>query len=66
MSAPHWGTIRRWSSILSPPVDTCRYPVGSIGSTGSTGGLEDEDERMLYREPMRALAAAAEGTVAVV
>ena len=26
MSAPHWGTIRRWPSILSPPVDTHRYP----------------------------------------
>ncbi|MGI6099510.1 MAG: hypothetical protein GX174_07050 [Lentisphaerae bacterium] len=41
--------------------------TGRHGSTGSTGiEDEDEDERMLYREPMRELAAAADGTVAVV
>jgi hypothetical protein len=67
MSAPHWGTFRRWPSLLSPPVDTRRYlsiPTGSSGSTGRHGstGLEDEDEdededEMLYRELVVALAA---------
>ena len=45
-------------------------PVGgsrTSGSSGSTGVLEDEneDEWMLYREPVRELAAAADGTAAV-
>ena len=52
------------------PVVTCRYLSIPVGSSGSTGALEDkdedEDESMLYCEPMRALAAAAGGTVAVV
>ena len=67
-----WG---RHSCLPAPPcgavVVTSRHLSPPVGSSGSTGALEDkdededEDERMLYREPMRELAAAADGTAGV-
>ncbi|MGI6100534.1 MAG: hypothetical protein ACOYD3_12400 [Kiritimatiellia bacterium] len=46
MSAPLWGSICRWPSILSPPVATCRYPsaVPAGSAVAAVLGLEDEDE----------------------